>query len=144
MLNKRNLTSQEWKEALPLHLRTANADEFEEPFWMARQRESTQYHCISQMKRLVVNSRSPCSSHHISRIPQCQKAILQSQTFQREFQYTRTQSHFIGNRSTTMCGGCTWKYCPYTRLLGSLPSSSELDTSLLLLVIGFACFHRPS
>ena len=43
----------DWKEALPLHLRTANADEFEEPFWMTRQRESIHYHC-ELSRRLVL------------------------------------------------------------------------------------------
>lgn len=43
----------DWKEALPLHLRTANADGFEEPFWMTRQRESIQYHCEFSSKNFA-------------------------------------------------------------------------------------------
>jgi hypothetical protein len=47
----------DWKEALPLHLRTANADEFEEPFWMTRQRESIRYHCELPLK-IYANSKT--------------------------------------------------------------------------------------
>jgi len=68
----------QWRESLPTFLRTAKGEEFEDPFWMIRQRESIQYHynhVLLTMYREFLNVKKPFSNPKLSSETGVQKCV---------------------------------------------------------------------